>query len=134
MTSGLERATAFEHRFARAQATEVIDVAWGFALLQSDFPGSHAHNLVVVTSAAPATDVLAKADQVLGGAGLQHRYVCVDDDVLGQALEPDFLAAGYERSTCPIQPTTYTASSPIEPRCMSAGRRRRCSQCSTATI
>lgn len=94
-----ERITAFEHRFARAQATETVDLSWGFALLQADFPFSHHHNRIVVTSAAPAGDILAAADEVLGAAGLGHRYVSVDDDALGQALAADFVTAGYGHET-----------------------------------
>ncbi len=90
---------AFEHRFAKAQATEVIDLSWGFAILQADFPLSHYHNRIVVTSAVSTGDVLAAADEVLGTASLRHRYVCVDDDALGIALAADFAAAGYEQAT-----------------------------------
>jgi GNAT superfamily N-acetyltransferase len=39
------------------------------------------------------------ADEVLGGAGRQHRYVSIVDDALGQALRADFEAAGYEHET-----------------------------------
>ena len=54
---------AFEHRFAQAQATEVVDLSWGLALLQREFPHSHHHNRIVVTSAAPAVNILAAADE-----------------------------------------------------------------------
>ena len=97
--SDVERITAFENRFARAQATDVIDLPWGFAVLQAEFPLSRYHNRIAVTSAAPAADVLAAAEEVLGGAGLRHRYVSVHDDALGQALSADFVAAGYEHET-----------------------------------
>jgi GNAT superfamily N-acetyltransferase len=96
--SDIERITAFENRFAQAQATEVVDLSWGFAVLQKEFPLSEYHNRIAVTSAAPAADVLATAEEVLGGAGARHRYVSVDD-ALGQALSADFAAAGYERET-----------------------------------
>jgi GNAT superfamily N-acetyltransferase len=96
--SDIERITAFDHRFAQAQATDVIDLSWGFAVLQKEFPLSHYHNRIAVTSAAPAADVLATADEVLGKAGLAHRYVSVDG-ALGQALSADFVAAGYEHET-----------------------------------
>ena len=96
--SDIERITAFEHRFARAQATDVVDLSWGYAVLQKEFPLSEYHNRITVTSAAPAADVLATADEVLGGAGMGHRYVSVDD-ALGEALRADFVAAGYEHET-----------------------------------
>jgi ribosomal protein S18 acetylase RimI-like enzyme len=97
--SNIERITAFDNRFARAQATDVVDLSWGFAVLQADFPHSHYHNRIAVTSAASAVDVLAAAEDVLGGAHLRHRYVSVDNDELGQALRADFEAAGYAHQT-----------------------------------
>jgi GNAT superfamily N-acetyltransferase len=78
--SGIERITAFEHRFAKAQASDVVDLGWGFAVVHAEFPLSHFHNRIVVTSAAPAADVLAAAEVVLGGAGVRHRYVSVDNE------------------------------------------------------
>ena len=97
--SPIERITAFEHRFAQAQATDVVDLGWGFAVLQAEFPLSRYHNRIVITSAAPVPDVLAAADEVLGGAGVGHRYVSVEDDALGLALRADLVAAGYEHET-----------------------------------
>ncbi len=94
-----ERIAAFDRRFVRAQATHVVDLPWGFALLQSDFPLSHYHNRVVVTAAASAAEIVAAADDVLGGAGLAHRYVSVEDDELGQALRADLVTAGYEHES-----------------------------------
>jgi ribosomal protein S18 acetylase RimI-like enzyme len=93
--SDIERITAFENRFAQAQATDVVDLPWGFAVLQKEFPLSEYHNRIAVTSAAPAAEVLATAEEVLGGAHMRHRYVSVDD-ALGRALSADFVAAGYE--------------------------------------
>ncbi len=95
----IDRITAFDHRFARAQATDVVDLDWGFALLQRDFPLSEYHNRITVTAPVPAAVVVTTADDVLGGAGLHHRYVAVDDDALGLALRDDLVAAGYEHET-----------------------------------
>lgn len=92
----IERITEFESRFAKAQATEVVDLSWGFAVLQADFPLSHYHNRVVVTAPAAASDILQTAEELLDNAGARHRYVSVDDDSLGQALSAEFKAAGYE--------------------------------------
>lgn len=97
--SDIERITAFENRFAQAQATDVVDLCWGFAVLQAEFPLSEHHNRIAVTSAAPAEDVLAAAEEVLGAAGARHRYVSIDNDALGQALSADLVAAGYEHET-----------------------------------
>jgi GNAT superfamily N-acetyltransferase len=111
--SEIERATAFEQRFAKAQATDVIDLVWGYAVLQREFPLSHYHNRIVVTSAAPAADVLAAADEVLGGAGLRHRYVSVDDDALGQRVASSFVAARYEHE--PIATMIYRGAEVMSP-------------------
>ena len=70
---------AFERRFATAQATEVVDLPWGYAVLQREFPQSYDHNRVVITAMVPADEVLTATDEVLGGAGLHHRYVSADD-------------------------------------------------------
>jgi ribosomal protein S18 acetylase RimI-like enzyme len=93
--SDIERIAAFERRFHRAQATDVVTLEWGFALLQEKFPLSEYHNRIVVTSAASPAEVLAAAEELLGEAGLGHRYVSVDDGV-DDALVPTLVAAGYE--------------------------------------
>jgi GNAT superfamily N-acetyltransferase len=93
----IERITAFEHRFARAQATDVVELPWGFAVLQTEFPLSQFHNRIVVTSTAPPADVLATTEAVLGeaGVGARHRYVSADD-AQGRAMRDELVAAGYE--------------------------------------
>src|SRR5690242_20466349 len=85
----------FEHRSARAQATDVVDLPWGFVVRHRDFPLSEYHNRVVVTSAAAASEVLGTADEVLGGAGLEHRYLSAWE-ALGEELVDDCTSAGYE--------------------------------------
>ncbi len=94
--SDIQQIAEFEEHFAKAQATDVIELPWGFALLQRDFPLSHGHNRIVVKSAASSAEILQAADDVLGGAGFEHRYISVLDDARGHDLEPDFIAAGYE--------------------------------------
>lgn len=85
----------FENRFAQAQATEVVNLPWGFAVLQDEYPLSQYHNRIVVTSAVRAADVLSAAEEVLGGARVRHRYLSVAG-TLGNDLNSDFAAAGYE--------------------------------------
>jgi ribosomal protein S18 acetylase RimI-like enzyme len=104
-TSDIERITAFDQRFTRAQASEVIELAWGFAVLQAEFPFSEFHNRIVVTTAAPGAEVIAAADEILGGAGLGHRYVSADGDV-GEDLRANLAAAGYAHE--PIATMTYS--------------------------
>jgi len=109
----VERITAFERRFGRAQATEVVEFGWGFSLLQGDFPYSHFHNRLVVTSEVSAAAVIAAADEVLGGAGLTHRYVSVDDDEVGRALRADMEAVGYSHEA--IVAMVYRSDDPDPP-------------------
>jgi GNAT superfamily N-acetyltransferase len=96
-SSDIERVNEFEHRFARAQATDVVDLSWGYAVLQREFPFSHWHNRIAITSDVPAAEVLATADEVLGGAGMRHRYLSADAQ--GKNLIADFVAAGYEHES-----------------------------------
>jgi GNAT superfamily N-acetyltransferase len=109
--ANIDQITAFEYRFARAQATDVVELPWGFALLQRDFPLSHNHNRIVVTARANAKEILTAADDVLGGAGLAHRYVTVDD-ALGASLAPEFAAAGYDHD---VIATMVHSGNPTEP-------------------
>ncbi|OLR90355.1 hypothetical protein BJP25_04400 [Actinokineospora bangkokensis] len=89
------RVARFEREFARAQATEVVDLPWGYALLQHDFPVSWAHNRLVVTAPVDAETAIATADLVLGGAGCRHRLVTYLDAAEGERAAPAFAAAGY---------------------------------------
>lgn len=109
--SEIERIMAFEDRLTRAQATHIVEHPWGFTVLLEDFPLSEFHNRVVVTSTASAADVLATAEAVLGGAGLRHRYVSVDDALVAD-LTASFVAAGYEHEV--VATMVYTGTE-IEP-------------------
>jgi ribosomal protein S18 acetylase RimI-like enzyme len=107
----LARAVGFQHAFARRRAPREVSVPGGFAVLDERYPGSHDDNkLIAGAGAGPgpvpqtpqeareaAERLLRAADEVL--AQREHRLVCVDDDRLGTALAPAFLAAGYEHET-----------------------------------
>ncbi|WP_436494117.1 GNAT family N-acetyltransferase [Actinokineospora sp. HUAS TT18] len=93
--AALRRIDAFEDRFARAQATEVVELGWGHALLQRDYPASWHHNRLVVTADVDPAAVVAAADEILGGHGHGHRLVHFTDDAQGIAAEPAFQAADY---------------------------------------
>ncbi|MGH3861143.1 GNAT family N-acetyltransferase [Actinokineospora sp.] len=92
----LRRIAAFEDRFARVQATEIVEFGWGHALLQHDYPASWHHNRVVVTSEVEPAVVIVAADKVLGDNGHAHRLVNFTDGPQGAAAAPAFEAAGYE--------------------------------------
>ncbi|MEV6030943.1 GNAT family N-acetyltransferase [Nonomuraea sp. NPDC052116] len=103
----LARAVGFQHAFARRRTPRELTVPGGFAVLDGRYPGSHDDNkLIVGPGPVPETPeeareaaerLLRAADEVL--AEREHRLVCVDDDRLGTALAPAFLAAGYEHET-----------------------------------
>ncbi|WP_285509746.1 GNAT family N-acetyltransferase [Actinokineospora sp. NBRC 105648] len=96
MSARVRRIGAFEERFARAQASRVVEFDWGYVLLQAEYPASWQHNRVVVTSAVDPAEVVAAADEVLGGAGHTHRLVQFNDDVAGESAATTFEAAGYQ--------------------------------------
>lgn len=105
----------FERRFAKAQATEVRELEWGFVLLNSDFPFSQNHNRSVVTTPASADVVMADTEQIFAEAGLGHRFVSVGDDELGHTMSGDFVSAGFshERLVSMVWPG-WTASPPSD--------------------
>ena len=110
-TTANERISAFEDRLARAQATDVIELPWGTALLQTEFPLSRYHNRISVVSEVSAAEVIGTCEELLGGAQLQHRYVSTDND-LGESMKAEFLAAGYDHEALA---TVIYAGPPVEP-------------------
>ena len=92
----LSRALAFEHAVARRSATSVLPSAGGFAVLHQEFPLSHQHNRLLVTGPVAVDRVFADAERILGGAGLAHRRIDVDDDPQGAALGGGRLPLGYQ--------------------------------------
>lgn len=113
--SDRERIEAFADRFAKAQATAVIDLAWGYALLNADFEHSFDHNRVVVKTSVPGRTIVETADDMLGGVGLTHRHVSIDDDEVGLAAASDLVAAGYEHTALVTMIDTGTRTIPDQP-------------------
>lgn len=116
----VRRIADFEHRLAKAQASEVIDLGFGYAVLQAEFPVSHAHNRIAVTSGAPAAEILSLTDEVLGSAGLGHRYISVDGPLADQVAGV-FADAGYEHEKIasmvyrgPVPPPTGPDAVPVQ--------------------
>ena len=85
----------FLRDFDRRQAEQVVELPGGLAVLSPRYAASHDHNKLCFRSAVTAQDALRLADEVLGGAGLEHRLVVVDDDELGSAFTEPFQQAGY---------------------------------------
>jgi GNAT superfamily N-acetyltransferase len=95
----LARIIAFRAAFARRQASTVIEVTDGFAVLDAEFAASYDHNKLILSRLDDPAEAIATADRVLGGAGLSHRLVVVNDDETGQAGAARFADAGYHRET-----------------------------------
>jgi len=106
MQPDLAQIATFEEHFAKAQASSVVELPWGYGHFQRDFPQCHSHNRVVVSSAASSESVLAAADELFTDAGLTYRNVTVVDDALGRNLTPEFNRAGFERETLVLMTST----------------------------
>lgn len=91
----LDAAVAFLRAFARRRAARVVQVPDGFAVLDADYPMSYDHNKLIVTGGPAPAEILATADRVLGGAGLDHRQVVIDDDGHGMECAAAMRDAGY---------------------------------------
>lgn len=101
-------------QFARGRSTSVVPVPGGVAVLNADFPRSHDHNKLIVTSAVDP-DVLADAaERVLGGAGLQHRLIDVHDAGLAERLGPGLAARGYTGAPDVLMAATGPATKALD--------------------
>ena len=73
--------TTFNFELARREATDLVDVTGGVAVLNRSYPISHAHNRLLVTATTAVDVSVAEAERVLGGAELSHRRIdWVDGD------------------------------------------------------
>ena len=73
--------TTFTVELARREATDLVDVTGGLAVLNRHYPVSHVHNRLLITATTAADASVAEAERVLGGAGLSHRRIdWVDGD------------------------------------------------------
>ncbi len=73
--------------------------SWGTALFNDDFPIIHDLNFLRVDGApedATADALAAEADRLLGGAGLSHRKIVLEDEGLGDRLKSRFQELGWE--------------------------------------
>jgi GNAT superfamily N-acetyltransferase len=98
VTDVAERIARFERVFQGRLATRTESTPFGTAFFHEDFPRRYDSNFVWVD--APLGDVnaqvlAAEADRVLGGAGLEHRHLYVDDAEQGARLLPGLVGLGY---------------------------------------
>lgn len=91
-----DRLRAIERRRLSLLSTRAVPFDAGVAYFDDDYPERYTANRIVVSDPAIGADELvASADDVLGGKGLAHRHVSVMDEG-GDRLAPGFRDAGYE--------------------------------------
>ena len=97
MAEVLNRIQRFEREIEMAGSLS-IESPFGVGVLDRSLPLRHDSNYFLVERlpiGAGAQDLAAEADRIMGGAGLSHRAVMVFDAELGERLEPQFLALGW---------------------------------------
>lgn len=95
----LDRYVALERRLIERLSTDVVPFAHGVAYLDRRHPLRFDSNFLIAQRPlgdVAASELLEAADRILGGAGLAHREVVVNDDADGARLAPFFVEAGYE--------------------------------------
>ena len=96
MDPDLQRTIAFERAILGRVSTRLVPFTWGTAYLNDGYRSRWDSNLLwVERPGAPADALAAEADRVLGGVGLAHREIRVDDDAFGGAIEGDLRRSGY---------------------------------------
>jgi ribosomal protein S18 acetylase RimI-like enzyme len=99
MSDKLRQIREFDRRIRERSSTKVLPFEYGTAYVNLDFPISYAHNFLYVdrpTDSISAAELAEIADRILGGEGLGHRNVWVEDDELGQRLSAEFEAMGWD--------------------------------------
>jgi ribosomal protein S18 acetylase RimI-like enzyme len=99
VTGALERIDAFERDLERRLSTRTERTRFGTAYFHDAFPVRFDSNFVWTDpplGGVEAEQLAADADDVLGGAGLEHRVIWVADPEQGERLAPAFAALGYD--------------------------------------
>lgn len=94
----LGRIVAFERELLRRTTTRVEPFAYGTAYLDERFPLRYDSNLLWAEGpleGVRAADLAAECDRVLGGLGLEHRNLIVEDPEAGDRLAPGMTRLGY---------------------------------------
>ena len=90
-----------ERRLQRRVSTRVVPFAWGEAFLDDDLPTRFFSNFLLAEGdleGVSAEDLVAAAEEILGGGAFEHRLVIVRDARAADRLEVGFSAAGFEPS------------------------------------
>jgi ribosomal protein S18 acetylase RimI-like enzyme len=98
VSSGLERAVAFEERLREACAERIVPFRFGLAFFNDSFPSMWYLNALRVdeSEGATAPQLAAEAERLHSEAGHEHRRVTVLDDHVGTLLAPGFRELGWE--------------------------------------
>ena len=95
MNDEVSRAFAFMAR-ADLAGTRTEPVSFGTAVFDEELALRHDSNYVLVErEPASASELVAEADRVQGGAGLGHRALLVPDEGLGARYAPHFSGLGW---------------------------------------
>jgi GNAT superfamily N-acetyltransferase len=98
VTDALERIDTFERDLERRLSTRTERSRYGTAYFHEAFPRRWDSNFVWTgppLDGVEAEQLAADADDVLGGAGLEHRVIWVADATQGERLAPGFAGLGY---------------------------------------
>lgn len=93
----LRRLVEFELDRARRAAEQVEQFDWGRLIFNPETSALWTANyLEVETRDLDADQLAGLADELLGGRGLEHRYIVPSDPARGESLEPRFRELGWE--------------------------------------
>jgi GNAT superfamily N-acetyltransferase len=107
-TSGRDALLAFELALDERVVDEVRREPWGRAFLTPSTPLVWDSNWVnIERMGLSVAEVAAIADEVLGGAGLAHRTVCVSDEADGRRLGAELEAKAADWPDWEVERTRY---------------------------
>lgn len=93
----LRRLVDFELDLQRDSSEEVDEFEWGHLVYNPRTTAMWSDNFLEVESGDIDADrLMALADQLLGGRGMEHRYVVPRDPRHGERLEPRFRELGWD--------------------------------------
>ncbi len=98
MNDDERRSIEFARWFVGRTSTEVVPFRWGKAYLDAEFPLRYDSNFLWVEDApgdVTAEALVEEAERILGGRGMRHRSVLVDDAPLAQRLGMPFGELGW---------------------------------------
>lgn len=88
-----------ERRLLERLSTRVVPFRWGTAYLDAEFPMRYCSNFLLANTdleVVSVEDLTGASEEILGGAGYEHRRVVLRDDRAAARLRPGFAASGFE--------------------------------------